>query len=125
MLDGPGDRLRWLIDNYNVICVTFDPHQLVFVAQALEQEGLVWVEPFNQTGDRLVADRHLYDQIVQGEVIYDPHMDGIDDLRAHIDNADRKVDTDKHNFRLVQGRGKIDLAVSLSMGSKQLSELNL
>jgi len=121
MLDGPGDRLRWLIDNHNVVCVTFDPHQLVFVAQALEQEGRVWVEPFNQTNDRLVADRRLYDEIIQKECTHD----GDEDLRAHIDNADRKVDADKHNFRLVQGRGKIDLAVCLSMASRQLSELNL
>lgn len=121
MLDGPGDRIRWLIDNHNVTCVTFDPHQLVFVAQALEAEGRVWVEPFNQTNDRLIADRHLYDEIIQKEVAHD----GNEDLRAHIDNADRKVDSDKHNFRLIQGRGKIDLTVCLSMASKQLSELNL
>lgn len=121
MLDGPGDRIRWLIDNHNVVCVTFDPHQLVFVAQALEQEGRVWVEPYNQGGDRLVSDRHLYDQIMQKEVEHD----GNEYLRAHIDNADRKVDSDRHNFRLIQGRGKIDLAVCLSMANKQLSELNL
>lgn len=125
MGDGPGDRIRWLIDNHNVTCVTFDPHQLVFVAQALEQEGKVWVEPYNQGTDRLVSDRHLYDQIIQKEATFDPGLGGLDDLRAHIDNADRKVDADKHNFRLVQGRGKIDLAVCLSMASKQLSELNL
>lgn len=125
MGEGPGDRVRWLIDNHNVVCVTFDPHQLVFVAQALEQEGRVWVEPFNQTNDRLIADRHLYDQIIQKEAGYDSQLSGIEDLRAHIDNADRKVDADKHNFRLVQGRGKIDLAVCLSMGSRQLGELNL
>lgn len=121
MLDGPGDRIRWLIDNHNVTCVTFDPHQLVFVAQALEAEGRVWVEPFNQTNDRLVADRHLYDEVLQKELLHD----GNEDLRSHVDNADRKVDADKHNFRLIQGRGKIDLAVCLSMASKQLSELNL
>lgn len=125
MLDGPGDRLRWLISNHNVTCVTFDPHQLVFIAQALEQEGLVWVEPFNQTNDRLVADRHLYDVILQKDFAFDDNMGGADDLRAHIDNADRKVDADKHNFRLIQGRGKIDLAVCLSMADKQLSELSL
>lgn len=123
--DGPGDVLRWLIENYNVVCVTFDPHQLVFVAQEMEQEGLVWVQPFNQSSDRLVADRNLYDTIIQKVFEWGPEVSGIEELRNHIDNADRKVDADKYNFRLIQGRGKIDLAVSASMAVKQLSELNL
>lgn len=123
--DGPGDVLRWLINTYRVVCVTYDPHQLIFVAQELENEGLVWVEKFNQTADRLDADKYLYDSIMQGEIEFDPEMSGTGELRMHIDNADRKVDIDRHDFRIVQGRGKIDLAVSLSMANRLLSELNL
>lgn len=119
--EGPGDVLRRLIATHNVLQVTFDPHQLVFVAQQMEQEGLVWIESFSQAGERLEADRLLYDTILQHEIVHD----GNADLRSHIDNADRKVDDDGHRFRLVQGRGKIDLAVCTAMANKKLRELDV
>lgn len=118
---GPERVLRKLIQDYNVKCVVYDQYQLADMMGRVEREERVWCQAFSQQADRLKADKGLFDLITQKNIA----QDGNSDLRQHIDNADRKVDGDGSKFRLIQGRGKIDLAVCSSMGAAQCLELNL
>lgn len=118
---GPERVVRHLIHNTNVKCIVYDQYQLADMMNRIEKEERVWCAAFSQQSDRLIADKGLLDLITARRVAQDGHPD----LRAHIDNADRKVDADGSRFRLVQGRGKIDLAVCSSMGAAQCLELNL
>lgn len=119
----PGPRLvlKRLCREYNVKCVAYDEYQLVDMMQQVEREERVWCDPFGQTGDRLLADKQLLDVIVGKRYAHD----GNPELRQHIDNADRKVDEDGSRFRIVKGRGKIDLAVCDSMAVARCLELNV
>lgn len=121
--DNPGPRvvLQRLCTEYNVKCVAYDEYQLVSLMQDLEREQRVWCDPFSQSGDRLAADKQLLDVILDKRFAHGGEVD----LRQHIDNADRKVDEDGSRFRLVKGRGKIDLAVCASMANARCLELNM
>lgn len=112
-----------LCKRYNVVCLTYDPYQLHQMSGHLKKSGVVWVKDFNQGGDRLKADKQLYDLITARRIAHD----GNADLRAHIDNADRKVDAQSRQVRIVKrsATGKVDLAVALSMAAAVCLELNL
>jgi len=119
---GPEDVIRDLCRRYSVVCLVYDPYQLVDMAGRLEREGVVWCQEFSQSSARLEADKNLYDMILEQRV----HHTGEELLRQHLDNADRKVDIDGRRLRIVQGsRGKVDLAVALSMAVYTCLELNL
>lgn len=108
---------------YNIVQITYDEYQLHDMASRLQREGLVWVKPFPQGGQRLESDKQLFDLILSKRVLHN----GDKVLRSHIDNADRKIDADGRKFRLVKREGslKIDLAVALSMASYECLRLNL
>jgi hypothetical protein len=78
-------------------------------------------EPFHQGPDRLVADKGLYDEITTRGLAHD----GNAALRAHISNANRKVDSESRKLRIVKRTYalKIDLAVCLSMARQRASEV--
>lgn len=119
---GPETFLRRILREYNVICVTYDQHQLVSLAQRVEIEEGVWFDSFGQVEKRLRSDKALLDRIIDRTIAHD----GDEVLRAHIDAADRKVDEAGSRFRIVKGgRGPVDLAVCLSMAAWQCLELNL
>lgn len=118
---GPETRLRQIIRDYNVLCVCFDPHQLISTAQRLEMEEGVWFDKFGQVSDRLKSDRCLLDGIVRKEISHN----GDSIVRSHIDNADRKVDDFGSKFRIVKGRGRVDHAVCISMAHYQIKSLNI
>jgi terminase large subunit-like protein len=114
-------ELRQLLATHNVVQICYDPYQLHQMAQRLGDT--VWCEPFSQAGERLEADRGLLDTIVRRGI----GQDGDARLRQHLDNADRKIDTDGRKLRIVKRTpsGKIDLAVALSMACHRALELNL
>jgi hypothetical protein len=113
--------LGTLINQYNVVCIAYDPHLLAHMMQRLSQR--VWCEPFGQAGPRLEADKALLDHVMTRGLAHD----GDDTLSAHIANADRKVDTETRKLRIVKRKPelKIDAAVALSMGVAQLRSLNV
>lgn len=125
--------IRQILRTHNIVQVTYDPYQLHLMAQRLANGSpetadepstpSVWAEPFNQAGDRLEADRGLLDLIVGRNLAHD----GDERLRAHIANADRKVDGEERKIRIVKrSQGlKIDLAVCASMASARALSLNL
>lgn len=118
---GPETRLRQTIRDYNVLCVCFDPHQLISTAQRLEMEEGVWFDKFGQVSERLKSDRCLLDSIIRKEIAHN----GDPVVRSHIDNADRKVDDFGSKFRIVKGRGRVDHAVCVSMALWQIKDLAL
>jgi hypothetical protein len=120
---GPLRFVRWLGEHYNVLCLTYDPTELRYAASQLEQEGLFWLKEFNQGEQRLEADRQLLDLVMQRRIAHD----GNPDLWAHLDHADRKLDTDGRRLRIVKRHAalKVDLAVALSMACFECLRLNL
>lgn len=105
-------ELRDFCGSHRVLQIAYDPYQLHQMMQGMLQDGMVWTEPFSQTTDRLIADKALLDGIRDGKLAHDRHPL----LRAHLDNADRKVEGDER-LRIVKRKEtlRIDLAVSLSM----------
>lgn len=120
---GPELMVRLLCQNYNVISVTYDPHELRDMAGRLNKEGIAWFREFPQGAERLEADKALLDLVVGRRVAHD----GNAALRAHISNADRKVDAESRKLRIVKREDalKIDLAVCASMGAAVALELNI
>jgi phage terminase large subunit-like protein len=80
--------------------------------------------PFNQGADRLIADKGLYDLIGARSVAWSSATDGIAELRQHIANANKKIDTHRH-LRIVKRTHslKIDGAVCLSMSAARAAVL--
>lgn len=120
---GPERILEWLIENYNVVQVAYDPYMLHDMAMRWKQRGKVWWKAFGQGEDRLKADSQLRDLIRDRRFWHR----GEKDLREHILNADAKINEDDNKVRIVkkQEKLKVDLAVCASMCSHQLLYLNL
>ncbi len=121
--DGPIPVLRKLCAEFDVVMVAYDPYQLHSVATDLNNENVAWFFEFGQGARRLEADRQLLDLITQRRVTHN----GDTDLREHIHNANRKLDTDGRRLRIVQREDalKVDLAVCLSMASHEILRLNV
>lgn len=126
-LDEPEQFLRKACEIFNIVQIAYDPYQMESTAQRLRKDGVAWLEPFSQAGDRLKADSQLYDLIV-GRKIHYSHDSGcpkgeqcncwVAPLRQHIANSNAKVQKDEDSkIRIVKkaSGNKIDLAVSLSM----------
>lgn len=120
---GPERVLRRLCQSYNVVCVTYDEYMLADMAQRLTSEGVAWFRVFSQGGDRLEADKGLFDLIIERRIAHD----GNADLRRHIDNANRKPDPETRKLRLVKREAslKIDLSVCLSMSCRVALALDI
>lgn len=108
------DFLRKVCQLYNVVQICYDPFQLENMAQRLRKDGVAWLDPFIQAGDRLKADSQLYDMVISRRI----HHSGETELREHIANANAKVQPNEDSkLRIVKKNTgkKIDLAVALSM----------
>jgi hypothetical protein len=120
---GPERIIRRLCKDLNIVEVCFDPTQLHDMYKRLSKEGLTHFEKFEQGTRRAQSDKMLYDVITQKRLAHD----GNADLRAHIDNADGKTDSQDKKLRIVKREDglKIDLAVCLSMATLECLRLNL
>lgn len=109
--------------NNAVVELVYDPYQLHFMSQRLTDRRAVFCQSFPQGNDRLEADKGLLDTIYSRRIAHK----GEADLRAHLDNANRKLDLDEHKLRIVKRADnlKIDLAVCLSMATYRCLTLNL
>lgn len=115
-----GDRTP----GFNVVQIAYDPYQLEQMMQRLRKDSVAWCEAFSQAQERLVADRSLYDLIINRGVVHD----GDQRLRSHILAAGAKVQKDQDStLRLVKvsQTRKIDAAVALSMASARCLYLRL
>lgn len=120
---GPELMLRWLCTNRNVIMVVYDPHQLHDLSMRLRKEGMAWFKELPQGPQRIEADTDLLRLIQERRVAHD----GDPELRQHLANADRKLDTESKKLRIVKREDAlpVDLAVCLSMAAKEALRLNL
>jgi len=116
-------EIRSICSQFNVVEITYDPYQLHDMMQRLRRDGVVLTKDFPQGQQRLEADKQLLDIIMQRRLAHD----GNQALRAHIDNADKKVDAETRKIRLIKREDhmKIDLAVALSMASYRCFKLPL
>lgn len=117
-------EIRRLCKEYNVVEVAYDPYQLHQWATDLTKEGVAWFNPFNQTTDRLLADKGLYDLIRDRRL----HHSGSAELRDHVQNANAKTDAEgESKLRLVKRNetGKIDAVVALSMSAYECLRLTI
>lgn len=136
-LSKPEEFLTELPKHNNVIQITYDRFQLESIAQNLKRKQIVWLNPFNQMGDRLAADSQLYDLIVNKRIHYH-HEQGcrggsmcdcwLAPLREHVANANGKLQKDEDSkVRIVKKSegSKIDLIVCLAMASYRCLYLKL
>lgn len=117
-------EIRRICAEYNVVEVAFDPYQLHQWAVDLRNEGVGHFREFAQGGDRLLADKGLYDLIRDRKL----HHSGNPTLRDHIQNANAKTQADEDSkLRLVKRNDstKIDGAVALSMSAYECLRLML
>lgn len=100
---------------HTILQICYDRYQLRQMMQTLGQR--YWCQEFSQQTDRLVADKFLLDCIRDRRLYHDGHSE----LRAHIQNADRRVET-QERLRIVKRKHemKIDLAVALSMATYRM-----
>lgn len=107
--------IETILDRYNVVQICYDRYQLRQMTQRLSSRA--WCVEFSQATDRLIADKHLYDLIQSRHIAHD----GNALLRSHVDNADRKVES-QDRMRIVKRRDslKVDAVVSLSMSAYRM-----
>lgn len=105
-------ELLRLIREYNVMCVTYDPYDMTYFSQLVIAKGVVAMLPFSQAGERLIADRELYNAIRERTIAHD----GDPVLREHVMNANRKSVDGSLRIIKRQDNMKIDATVALSMG---------
>jgi phage terminase large subunit-like protein len=114
-------EIEFIAKSHNVIQIAYDPNELHHMMTRMRHRRIAHTAEFSQQGERLRADRGLIDLIQQRRVAHDGHIM----LREHLKNADRKLEADGRNIRIVkraQSR-KIDLAVCLSMACHRALEL--
>lgn len=123
------DIRRWC-KQYAIQEISYDPMLLGQMIRRLKTDyptkKAVPVEcrPFPQGTDRLIADKGLLDLITARRVAYGSDPNFIH-LRSHISNANKKVDVEGRQLRIVkrEHRLKIDLAVTLAMACDRLPRL--
>lgn len=120
---GPEMVLERLINEYNIVEVTYDPFQLHDLAMRWKKKGKVWFKEFSQGALRLVADSQLRDIIRDGRFWHR----GETVLREHALNADAKINEEDNKVRIVKRteKLKVDVLVCASMGSHEVLRLNL
>lgn len=118
--------VRDLVSRYAVRELAYDPFLLGQFIRRLTTRNAIAApcEPFPQGAARLEADKGLLDLITTRRLAHPKDAAGsalLPDLRAHLANADRKIDADGRRLRIVKRtyKDKIDLAVALSMACER------
>lgn len=116
-------EIRRLCETFNIVEMAYDPSQMLNMAARLQRDGVVKTRQFPQGADRLESDKQLLDLVLQARIWHD----GDERLRAHIDNADKKVDAESRKLRIVKREDskKIDITVALSMSAYRCLKLPL
>jgi phage terminase large subunit-like protein len=87
----------------------------------LRRDGVGLFRAFNQGGDRLVADKRLYDSIRDRRIVHQHEPV----LAEHIANANQKNEGDRLRIVKRNTGGKIDAVVALSMAVDRAFTLNI
>lgn len=110
------------IPPFNVVEVCYDRYELRDMTQRLMREAVVGCEPIDQGMARTEADTNLHSTILQREMVhpFNPVTNPKHPVREHLLAAKGKIPAgDDNHVRLEKAgpKAKIDLAVSLSMGT--------
>lgn len=120
----PACRDGSLIPPLNVVQIAYDPYQLESMMQKFRKEHVAWCKEFSQGGERMEADKALYDLIVNRRLVHR----GEPALREHIANSaarqGKHEDTKLRIIKKPSGK-KVDLAVAASMACHQCLYLML
>lgn len=122
--DEPYQVVTRLIQEYNVVEVCYDSHELVAFMQQLMANQVVNCFEFSQQTGRDKSDKLLYDLIMGRRIQHS----GNDEVREHLSNCAAKVPKDEDNkLRIIKKSEtrKIDLAVCLSMMCYEILRLNI
>lgn len=116
--------IRFYSKYYNVVCVAYDPYQLHNLMTNLNNEYVVWCDPFPQMNKRLEADKQLFDLFKDRRI----HFRGEQPIIESIGMCGaRKQPNDNSKLRIVKKTNEsiIDPTVALSMAAYQCLFLNL
>jgi hypothetical protein len=118
--------IRDLVSRYAVQEVAYDPFLLGQTIRRLTSgQNAIKAPcvPFPQGAARLEADKGLYDLITRRMLAHD----GNAQLRAHIANSNKKIDTEGRRLRIVKREYalKVDLCVCLSMSCARAEVLEV
>lgn len=125
--DAIEEDIRLLIAAHAVQQGAYDPMLLGQMVRRLTTGARpvsVSFEPFPQGSDRLEADKGLFDVITQRKFAFNGSAPWAEVLRQHIKNANKKVDPQSRQLRIVKRTYalKIDAAVMLSMGRARAAQ---
>lgn len=113
------DRVRWLHERYDLRAGGFDPRWFDQAAEELDAEGIA-MEAFPQSNERMtVAAAELRQDILEGNLAFNPEHEHADELAAHVMGAVAK-DVGANAFKLDKARKNgpdIDAAEALAMAN--------
>lgn len=127
-----GKTLQQWFEEMNVVCVAYDEYAMQKMAQDYMMKYNVWFYPFSQHTGRAVADKTLYDYIMQRKIQWDGtdvnQMDrgqGVETLYKHVTQAGSESTKGGLRLRKLTQASKIDGAVALSMAVSRALSLNI
>lgn len=109
---------------FNVVKLVYDPSQLEDMMQRFRHDGVVTVGAFDQGKKRLIADRGLFDQVIQRRLAHN----GDPLLREHVGNARAKLQAGQDStMRIVKkdDKRRVDAVVAASMATDEVLRLYL
>lgn len=116
--------IREWCKKYNVVQIAYDAYQLHDMMQRLARDSVAWCNAFSQMAPRALADKQLYDLIVQRRIAHN----GNSELLQHVKNAAAKnTALEQEKMRLEKKRKDtpIDLVVATSMATYEALRLNI
>lgn len=121
----PKAEIERLVREYNVECVCYDPYMLEHFAALMMKQNNVYMDAFQQQGERLKSDKSLYDAIRERTIAHD----GDPTLHEHVQNARSKIAPEDNRLRIVKPQNqttkKIDAIVATSMAHHTIIELEI
>jgi hypothetical protein len=117
-------RMRLWTGDYNVVQIVYDPYQMEATAQRIRRKNYAWVNPCDQSSERLIADSDFHKYIITGLLAHTGH----ETLREHVMNVRAKLQKDEDSkLRMVKkaANRKIDAAVAGAMAIKRIMYLNV
>lgn len=114
-------KIVWLIENYNIFSVVYDPYQLHKMCTDLRLRMETPFKEFSQHGRRLKADKQMYDMVIQRTFLHDG--DATD--REHVGAAAKSEQGQHMRFEKKASNKPIDLLVAASMAVDECLLLNM
>lgn len=114
------DAVIKLKEKYNLVCLAYDPYEAEYLTQRLRKKAHIWCTPFSQMKERSLADKRLFDMIMDGSIIHD----GNEILTQAVKDAGKKEDN-SNKLRIIKKSqsGKIDPLIATSMAVSKCMEL--